>query len=86
MYHYHAGNLPGTLGTFFSTASTKHSYNINTRFASKKRLHFQRCARAMENLLFVTTDRVWHDLDESIKILNIRQFKKELKLQVLSLY
>ena len=85
MYHFSKSNLPNAFNNFFTPINTRHKYN--TRLASKSTFAFPiiRTNYGRFNIRFFGP-KVWNEIDESLKSLSFRCFKRELKAQPLRKY
>ena len=75
-YDYHNNNLPNLFHSFFTKASSVHSYN--TRLASKSSysIPYARTNYGKFNIRF-TGAKVWNSVDEELKNLSKESFKKK---------
>ena len=85
MYNYSNSNIPNAFNSFFTAVNKIHTYN--TRLASKSSFVFPRvrtnCGKF--NIRF-RGPKIWNKIEESLKTLSFRSFKRELKAHFLSLY
>ena len=85
MYNYTKSNIPNAFNSFFTAVNKRHAYN--TRLASKSSFEFPkvRTNYGKFNTRFLGP-KVWNGIDESLKNLSYRGFKREHKTQFLILY
>ena len=85
MYNYTKSNIPNAFNSFFTAVNKRHTYN--TRLASKSSFEFPivRTNYGKFNIRFFGP-KVWNDIDESLKNLSYRGFKRELKAQYIISY
>ena len=85
MYNYSNSNIPNAFNSFFTAANKSHTYN--TRLASKSSFVFPkvRTNYGKFNNRFLGP-KIWNEIEESLRTLSFRSFKRELKAHFLSLY
>ena len=85
MYNYSNSNIPNAFNSFFTAVNKSHTYN--TRLASKSSFVFPkvRTSYGKFNIRFLGP-KIWNEIEESLKTLSFRSFKRQLKAHFLSLY
>jgi len=85
MHDFYSNNLPISFKSFFNPVNQKHSYN--TRLASKSSysLPKARTNYGKFNIKFAGA-KIWNEIDESMKSLNIVKFKEKMNDQLLKSY
>ena len=85
MYQYHEKSIPPISDDFFEPIYRIHSHN--TRIASRSSLHIPqiRTNYGKFNLRCLGA-KIWNSIEENIKQLNKRLFKRKLKSMILASY
>ena len=85
VYNFYSNKLPESFDSFFTEVRAVHNYN--TRFASKTTFYISKARTNFGKFkIKYIGAKVWNSIDESIKKLNLRQFKKELRNDLLNRY
>ena len=85
LYQYSNCNLPSAFDSFFTAINTRHNYS--TRLASKSTFVFPkiRTIYGKFNIRYFGP-KIWNEIEEQLKTLTFRCFKRELKERFLDKY
>ena len=83
MHQYHCDTLPIIFTDFFK----EHKHNYNTRLSSKSTFALPK-VRTNYGIFNIRHcgPKAWNSVDESLKLLSNKAFKRQFKISLISLY